>query len=706
MAVDDDAWLAELRAHDAHLQEAGHPVWVGGEPTFTDRFSGDAPWVSTALGGDKLSRAERIVQELARRYPGAAVLRTLGRQYPEEELPRWSLGLYRLRSGDPVWDGPPDPCVAQFDVATIPPSSHLRDLVADALGRTGWFVQRVEVGGSLPHRLVYSPSEFAPLRPEAEPELRRGPLAETPVEPAGAWDPLVDRGQFLLSFGHRPNGGLTVELPQLSEVEAFIELLRVLGPAAREAGVPTLVLGGFGPPVDAQVSFATVTPDPAVVEINMAPSPSAADFAFQIREQYEVAAAAGLQPLRLHYNGTVADSGGGGHLTLGGETRDASIFLRHPELLPRLVAYLVRHPALSYLFSDHAGASSQAPRVDEGPTECFEELKLAVALLDTARPHEPELLWESLAPFLVDRFGNTHRSEINIEKLANPLLPGRGQLGVVEFRALRMPSHPRRWEALVVLFRSIVARLVNRPASVELVDWGATLHDRYSLPFFQDLDLRDVFKDLQEQGFPVASAFQEELLDQSHRELRAIELPGTRVELHHALEFFPLIGDLSAQNQTSRLIDPSCARLQLLLRTFDGAPWNLSVDGVRVPFVDVRDTQGRALLRGLRFRSFVPSARLHPLVEARDPLHLRFTHPIHDPRIVRVHSWHPEGQAYPGLPEDSADAQARRRARVTVQRAGRSDAEPGLSDPPAEALSEFFVDLRRVPVPSRSELPA
>jgi len=49
----DDA----VRVHDASIARLGVSIWVGGEPTFTDRFSLDPQWTSAALGADKEASA-------------------------------------------------------------------------------------------------------------------------------------------------------------------------------------------------------------------------------------------------------------------------------------------------------------------------------------------------------------------------------------------------------------------------------------------------------------------------------------------------------------------------------------------------------------------------------------------------------------------------------------------------------------------------
>ena len=110
-----------------------------------------------------------------------------------------------------------------------------------------------------------------------------------------------------------------------------------------------------------------MTPDPAVIEANLAPASSLDAFYLSNAALFAAAEDLGLCPYRLHYNGGEADSGGGGQLTLGGPSAELSPFFVEPHLLPRLVRYFNRHPSLSYWQApDSIGSGSQAPRADEG----------------------------------------------------------------------------------------------------------------------------------------------------------------------------------------------------------------------------------------------------------------------------------------------------------------------------------------------------
>jgi uncharacterized protein (DUF2126 family) len=656
---------ADLERHDAVLAKLGLRVWVGGEPTFTNRFSTDPEWRGEALGGDKEEWGERVLARMAARAEGAAVLRTTGRLYPGESAPRWSKGIYARRDGAPAWTGPPDPCRGG-GACTPDLLARLRDVLA----------QRVV--GRADDLRVWRKSEVRKRRP-------------------GDADASHDKRALIVGV-HAATGAALIELPVFAAVPGFLEALTMIAEAATAAGVSGLVLTGAPPPADASVWWSTVTPDPGVLEINLAPAQSALELARDLDAVYADTASAGVAAYCLHFNGDIADSGGGGHLTLGGPSPEESPFALHPHLVPRLIAYFVRHPSLSYLFADHAGSSSQAPRVDETSRESLGELALALHLLTQAPGRSLETTWRSLAPFLADRFGNTHRCEINVEKLCNPYLPGRGKLGLVELRALRMPESPSRWAALAALFRSIVARLVIAESSIALETWSASdLHDKLALPFFQRADLRAVLSDLATHGLGLGDAIVAELVSDPHRVVTELSLRGCSVVIRRATEFWPLVGDLSAQNGTSRLIDPSCRRVEVLLRPSDGATeWSLAVEGFRVPWVHAEDERGEALVLGVRSREFVPAIALHPLLAARSTIEIAISHPRHGAHRLTVHAWQPDGGAYDGVPASHEVADARRRARVVVEEIAASEIDV-LPEANPSALSAFSVDARWLP---------
>lgn len=692
----DEGFDAAVAHHDARLAALGLTLWVGSEPTFTDRFAQSPEWLSQALGGDKEHRAGALAETLRAHFPGGVVLHTVGRQYPGEARPRWNLGLYRRRDGVPL------ATVSQAEPAHADPDAWSAALTA-AFAARGWTVTPVSGADGRERRLLLRRDAGVAPPPADDPRLTRPSVHATATPPGGLRDELAEAGCYLFVLGPDDAGAQPrVELPLLPDTAAFLAVLAALAEAAAACRVAMPLITGYPPPVDATVEWTTVTPDPAVIEVNAAPSVNAADFLARSRALYAAAADRGLAPYRLYFNGAVADSGGGGQITLGGPAPASSPFLEETRLLPRLVRFFNRHPALSYLYAhDYLGGGGQSVRPDERGTDAFDELGLALTLLDREPAPSPQRLWHSLASFLCDASGNSHRAEMNIEKLWNPFLGARGMQGLVEFRALRMQHTPERATALACLLRAVVAMLARGDDGLPLLDWGRELHGRFALPFYLEQDLEAVLNTLDSAGLGLEAPLRHQLLKDEFRFWGRVELPGCVLEVRRALEFWPLLGDAASPEQGggSRLVDASTARVELRLRPGgeDGPEWSgwqVLAAGVPLPLRPERDGRGPLRVFGLRYRSFVPGWGLHPVLGAQTPVRLCLRHPALSPdHRVTLHEWRPDGSPYAGLPQDLEEARARREERLTLETLPRTPdraAGPG----PVPGLGPYCLDLR------------
>ncbi len=556
----------------------------------------------------------------------------------------------------------------------------------------GDVIYQHEEDPTAPRRSLPSRQEWVQQMRAVGPAKTNGP---TPVpSPRGTSAANVTRTALCVE----PRGGIMhVFMPPATCLEEFIDLVTNIEDTAQALRMPVR-LEGYHPPHDHRLGKLSVTPDPGVLEVNIHPAASWTELVDHTLALYQEAHETRLGTEKFMLDGRHTGTGGGNHLVLGGATPIDSPILRRPDLLRSLLSYWINHPSLSYLFSGlFVGPTSQAPRIDEARHDALDEIEIAFGQLDQWASNPPPWLADRLfRNILVDVTGNTHRTEMCIDKLYSPDSPT-GRLGLLELRAFEMPPDPRMSCAQQLLVRALVAWFWNEPYRKKLVRWGTSLNDRFMLPHFVGQDFADVLDDLKHAGFTMDPAW-----FVPHHEFRfplygRTTVRDVELQLRQAIEPWHVLGEEGGGGGTVRYVDSSVERIEIKVRGMTDARHVLTCNGRRVPLAPT-GTQGE-FVAGVRYKAWEAASALHPTIGVHAPL----TFDLLDTWAGRsvggctYHVSHPGGRNYDRFPSNGLEAEGRRVSRFVA--AGHS---PGpMVEPAPEPNPRFPLTLDlRFPRPS------
>lgn len=595
----------------------GAKLTLGGEPTFLPIHPEGPEWSYSAVGPTKLGYAQAIAASLLKGpLRGGVAFFSPGKSYPGEVNPRWAIRILANRDGSGLFrphakTAPTAASLAAFRTAVAKgldvPS--LWKLLPDPLDRKNrvWAIVLGDKKGR------WSAHKWP-----------RGRLPLTTAQgPAGLRLPLhtlaksVPRRALSIEWN---DDGLAIFLPPVLQ-EPFLQLLKEIEKALVSVGIGRVGMQGYVPADEAGIwTQVGLTADPGVLEVNLPACKDWSEYDRWIRAVTEAAAASGLRPWKQPTGAPPEGTGGGNHLLFGGPSIEENPFFPRPAWLASILRHWQHHPSLAYLFTGcYAGSSSQAPRADESARD-LHDLEMALSFLESLPSGDHRaMISETLRHLQTDVTGNSHRSEISLDKFWNPGWPS-GTLGLLEFRAIESLPKADWMSAVALLWTALAARLLDHPGRGALRRFASALHDRYFLPSVLCKDLEEVLKDLAGHGYPLDPQIYRNIWNWKFPKLLNFQRGTARAEVRKAHENWPLLCETPVDGgTTSRFVDTSMQRLEVSANPDFAANYEVRFNNRPLRLVPVGDD---LFIAGLRYRRTNLYPSLHPGLPPQIPLHL------------------------------------------------------------------------------------
>jgi uncharacterized protein (DUF2126 family)/transglutaminase-like putative cysteine protease len=490
------------------------------------------------------------------------------------------------------------------------------------------------------------------------------------------------------------DGILYIFLPPLQYLEHYLDMLASIEATAEKLQLPVRI-EGYEPPRDYRMERLVVSPDPGVIEVNIQPSKNWKELLHNTGTLYEQAYLSRLGTEKFMLDGRHTGTGGGNHITIGGEKPANSPLLRRPDLLRSLITFWQHHPGLSYLFSgSFIGPTSQAPRIDEGRDEKLYEMEIAFSQVpDADETYIPFWLVDRIfRHLLTDITGNTHRSEFCIDKLFSPDSSS-GRLGILEFRAFDMPPHQHMSLLQMLLLRGLIAAFWKKPYKHNLVRWGTQLHDKFLLPHYVKEDIKEVVAYLNGAGYPFQFEWFDAFFEFRFPHHGTIQLYGMQMELRSGIEPWHVLGEEMSSSGTARFVDSSLEKLQVHVKNFNAERYVVMCNGNAVPLRET-DIKGEYVC-GIRYRAWQPPSALHPTIGIDTPLTIDIVDTWNSRSIggCTYHVAHPGGRNYDTFPINAYEAESRRISRFWDNGFTQGTIQPR----PLMTVTEHYITEDRLP---------